>query len=648
MTLSQPGWLALLLLVPLLLVGALLAARARAHRWSSFVAPRLRPTLLRKASPIPRWISLLSLLAAFTALTAALSRPQGEGGARTETVRGHNVLLAIDLSRSMLTTDVKPSRLDQAKALAFELLEKLPDDRVGVLAFAGTAFSVAPLTVDHAAVRETVAQLDSDTIPTGGSDLAGAVRAAIGVFDTKARGHNALVILSDGEEHDGEIDAAALEADRAGLFIVSIGIGTADGDFIPDPREPDQRYRDREGDPVLSRLHEEPLRALATETGGQFVRAHAGTDVAALVANATQSLDRFEIATRKRTVMIEFYQWLVLPAILLLIASILAATHWRVPAAAATTAAGLALCAAPARAAELPPEVLRHAAAAEAARGDKAARYRLAEGTGAIRANDLRHARGALSRALLAADPAVQAAAHHNLGNALLESGWRQLSQGESYPGDPGALAKLEQLATAKLEAWLAAQAEGTTPSAGFREFESVLLAWSDAARHFGSAAAADPAREDSRHNRTLALRLLQELRKILEREADSLEQQIPEPQPQNQGGQPEPQPGEQPRQPEGEQTPQPSPNEGPQPQQGEPREGEGQQPPEQQGEQPKDETGDQQPRSGDAEQPREPRREDESPAERARRILGENADMEQGPLIRNRRREFLRPEKDW
>lgn len=643
MTLAQPAWLAALLLVPLLVIGGILAARASAHRWSRFVSPRLRERLVRRSNPLPRWISLLSLLAAFAALTGALSRPQGEGGSRTETVRGRNILLAIDLSRSMLTPDVRPNRLDQAKALAYELLDSLPEDRVGVLAFAGTPFLMAPLTVDHAAVRETVSQLDCDTIPAGGSDLAAAVRAAVEGFGSTGRGRNALVILSDGEEHSGEIDAAALEADRAGLFIIAIGIGTTDGAFIPDPETLDNRFRDRDGNPVLSRLTAEPLRALSSETGGHYVHASAGANVAALVESASGSLDRHEIATRRRTVVIEFFQWLVLPAILLLIASIIAATNWRLPAAAAAGVL-LPVLTGSARAADLPPEVSRFAAAAEAARGEDAARLRLAEGTAAARANQLRHARGALSQALLAKDRSVQAAAHHNLGTTLLESGWRQLSNGEPYPGEPDADAKLTELATAKVAAWLAAQPEGSSPSAAFREFETVIVSWADAVRHFDSAVQADPARDDSRHNRGLAVHLLEKLRKVLDQQAESLEQQLPEPQPQEQQGEPNPRPGEQPDEQQGDPSQQPG-DQGQQPREGQPREGEGEQRPEPEGgDQPQDEN----PRSGEGQQEREPARENETPAERARRLLGENADLEQAPLIRNRRHELIRPPKDW
>lgn len=641
MSLAAPAWLVALLLVPLLLVAAILAMRQRSRRWRRFVAPRLSQFLVRAASPLPRWIALLSLLAGFAALVGALARPQGQAGTRTETVRGRNVLFAIDLSRSMRTQDVLPDRLSHAKALAYEMLDALPDDRVGVIGFAGSSFRFAPLTIDHAAVRDTIEQLDIDSVQSRGSDLAGAVRCAIEAFGPNSRGRNALVLLSDGEEHTGEIDGTAVAAARAGLRIIAIGIGTTEGAIIPDPNADDGKYRDREGNPVLSRLNPKPLRAFAEETNGQFVIANSATNLADLVRGMCQGLDSFEIGNRQRTVHVEFFQWLVLPAILLLAVSVIAATRWRktVGNAAALPMLLLMPLATDARAAWPPAD-------ATAPGGERSARLRLGEGTDAYRRDNLREARGKLSEALLARDPAVQAAAHHNLGVTLLESGWRQLSGGQPYPSDPAkAPEMLEEFVAAKTAEWLAAKEPADSPSPAFHAFESVILSWTDAVRHFDSAVRADPARDDSRHNRELAAELLNRLRDQLQKQADQTESQLPEQQPQQQQS-----PGDQ---------QQKDPSDG---QQGDPNAPQKPNPdqdrkdgkqPEQPPEQPPNHGGNDQQEppqteQGKADRKQQPDRADETPAQRARRLLGENADLEKGPLIRNRRHELFQPDKDW
>ncbi|MGE9269811.1 MAG: vWA domain-containing protein [Verrucomicrobiales bacterium] len=173
MTFAEPGWLLALLLLPLLVTAAVLVARSRSMQWSAFVAPRLRPRLLHRSSPLPRWVAFACLVVSLACLILSMARPQSTHGTRSEAILGRNILFALDLSRSMKVADVKPDRLSQAKAACFELLDALPNDRVGLVGFAGTPYLFAPLTVDHAAVRESLAEIDLDWIPTGGSNLAG-------------------------------------------------------------------------------------------------------------------------------------------------------------------------------------------------------------------------------------------------------------------------------------------------------------------------------------------------------------------------------------------------------------------------------------------------------------------------------------------
>jgi len=643
MSLNNPVWLVAWVLLPALLVGAVLASRFRNRAWRNLVAPRLRSTLLRVASPIPRWLALAGILGALVCLIAALARPQGQAGKRTESMSGRSLLIAIDLSHSMSVKDVLPSRLDQAKTITLELLDSLPNDRIGVIAFAGTPYLVAPLTIDQSAVRETVQQLNTNTIPTGGSDLASAVELAMKTCSDSGFRNSALVVISDGEEHDGGISEVALRADRQGMFIFSIGIGTEDGDFIPDPRNPGEKFLDRSGNPVVSSLHQESLRLLANETGGRYVHAASGAAIGPMVNSAIADLERFEVSTRTRTIAVEFFQWLLTPAVLLLMASIIVGTNWRwKPGPAAVSAAVIlaALLPAPSHAA---PEIEELSRLAAGSNGERRARYRLAEGTAALATHDYRAARFALSEALLSKDPAVQAAAHHNLANNLLASGWDSLTEGEPYPNGELAPAELRRHVVRKLSEWMQEMTEDESLSGGYRLFESVMLDWTDAVRHYDSALETDPANKDSAHNRQTAARLLELLRDSLEQTLQQQQQMMPSPDsgeqsedqqpgdPQPGDGDPEQQPGDQ------DDQPKPGPN--------------GEEPPEDDpgsnGDEPSDDpqNGDQQ----DSEKPSDrPPRENESPEEQARRLLRENADFEQGPLIRSRRHELRRPDKDW
>jgi Ca-activated chloride channel family protein len=656
MNFAHPGWLALLILLPILAVAAVLTARHRRRQWAAFVAPRLRDGLVKRSSALPRWLALFFLIAACAASIVALARPRGDAGVKTEKMLGRNVMIALDISKSMRVGDVKPDRLTQAKIVIYELLEAMPNERIGFIGFAGTPYVYAPLTIDHSAVREIVDQIDEKWAPLGGSDLVAAVRLATETLKKTGQKNNALVIISDGEKHEGDLDAVIAEAEQAGIFIVAIGVGTEDGGFVPNPDFPNGQMVDQSGHPVISRLHTSVMRKLAEETKGRFAIAGSGPDIPALVKTVVERLDAFQMEGRERRISIEFYQWLMFPAILFFMTSILAGTRWRgIHAAVLVTGAFLCLERAEASDASKAKEALAgknyeeardayHKMAERTKSRETQARYRLGEGIAAYRAEDFRAARTAYSEALLSKDPQVQANGHLGIGNSLFQLGWKGLS-GESYPTDPASVPDLDRFDTIVKEA-LAKLRESDSPeegdAAGFVKIESLVTNWADAVRHYDSALAKSPADPSADRNREMAMTYLKRLEELLKEEKKESEQSMPQPQP----GEGQPQEGEG----EGE---------------GEPKEGEGDQKgPEKPGDKgegeddPKDGFGGE----GDKEKDKDGKKDknkdkkdgegegenpNESPRERAHRILKENADLEKGPLTPGRR-EFRDADKDW
>jgi Ca-activated chloride channel family protein len=654
--LAHPAWLLLLLLLPLLGVAAVLVARLRRRQWSAFVAPRLRGALLKRGSDLPRWFALFFLLASCAALIAALARPQGNAGTRTEKSLGRNVLIAMDLSRSMRVADVKPDRLTRAKMTAYELLEAMPNERVGVIGFAGSAYVYAPLTVDHQAVRETIDQIDENWATRGGSNIGDALRLAIKTLKETGQKNNALVILSDGEKHDGRLDDIIEEARQAGVYILTIGVGTEDGDYVPNPdfTNAGGRMVDRRGQPVISRLQPGVLRQLASETKGRYAVAGSGADIASMVNDVVKDLDAFEIEGRERAVMIEFYQWLVLPAVLFLMATILAGTRWR-SVQTAMLAGGLLLLPSTARADEVSDarKALRSGDYG-AARGTyqklaedtrfsgRRARFKLGEATAAEHMEDFRAARTAYSGALLSEEPEVLGRSHFGMGKTLFQLGWLSLDE-KPYPAnaaESSMLEHFENLVRDKLDA-MGREDEGGRSA---EEIESLITNWTDAIRHFNSARANGLPADLTEHNRKLVMTYLNRLQELLDEEKQQTEESMPQPQPGE--GEPQPQPGEgEPQEPGEEGEPK---EDGP----GQPgKQGEGDEEPKEPGEgnddeseKPDDKSGKQKEEENDGEKGRDP---NESPEDRARRILDENADCEKGPLTPGRH-EFNPPEKDW
>ncbi len=696
MTLAQPAWLALLLLIPLFVTGAILVARFRRKQWAAFAAPRLRPKLLRRGSPLPRWLAFAFLLGAVALLAVGLARPQTKKGLETETSRGRNVLLALDLSRSMLVSDLKPDRLTQAKTLCYDLIEALPNDRIGLLGFAGEPYLIAPLTPDHAAVRETIDQADTNYIPLGGSNLEGALELAIKTLKETGQKENALILLTDGEETSGRMMELAAEAKRAGVYVFTIAVGTEQGDYVPDKDYPDGRHRDRAGNVIRSAINAAALKRLSQETGGRFAVATSAASIPEMVKLAISDMEQFEIAGRERSVPVEYYQWFVLPGILLLIASVVAGTRWRGlgPASAAAATACLMLFPQPVRAGE--EDDARRALAegrhedamnlfdklADESRSvERAARYRLAQGNAAYLKGDHDAARHGFSEALRSNDPKVRAAAHHGLGTELFGSGWRRLSNGASYPEvapsetekksdafsriadailglsgeeepqgtepekpeakeakqDP--MAKFDAMVRQALSEWTQGEVPENGETAGFNRFGSVLSDWIDAVKHFDSALRYDPSLANATHNRALTVKHLKRLKEILEEVQENAQQIQPMPQPgegEGEGDQPQPEgeggEGEQEGEGKGDQE-----REGEGGGEGDEKEQQGKG-----GDRPEDnKPGDSDKKGGNKPKP------GETPEEAARRILRENADFEKGALSPGNLR-YEQTEKDW
>ena len=165
----------------------------------------------------------------------ALAKPQMGYTEHEVSGKGRNVMIAMDVSRSMLATDIAPNRLQRAKLAVQDLITALPQDRIGLIAFSGRAFVQAPLTIDHTAILESIEQLDTETIPRGGTNIAMAIELAMETFNKTESANHALVLFSDGDELEGTALEAAQKAKQEDIIVVAIGVGTTSGSIIPDP-----------------------------------------------------------------------------------------------------------------------------------------------------------------------------------------------------------------------------------------------------------------------------------------------------------------------------------------------------------------------------------------------------------------------------
>jgi len=212
---------------------------------------------------------------AFLLCIFALARPQW--GFEWQEVKrtGLDILIGIDVSKSMLARDMRPTRLERAKYAVKDLIRKLSGDRIGLIAFAGTSFLQCPLTIDYNGFLLTLDDLNTETIPRPGTSISSAIKDAVDILKGADKKFKAFILITDGEELEGDAIKAASEAAQAGIRIYCVGVGTAEGDLIPTMDERGDRgyLADRAGQAVKTRLNEDLLKKIAVATGGSFVRA---------------------------------------------------------------------------------------------------------------------------------------------------------------------------------------------------------------------------------------------------------------------------------------------------------------------------------------------------------------------------------------
>jgi Ca-activated chloride channel family protein len=237
----------------------------------------------------------------------ALARPQW--GRLEEPVfdQSREILLAIDLSRSMLTPDVKPSRLERAKLLIQSLLEKLAGERVGLVVFAGTAFLQSPLSADYEILREFLPALGPDFLPEGGSNYGALLESSLQAFGTSSSADRFLVILSDGEATDNEWKSRIDDLKKKNIRVLGLGVGTTTGGMIPDGSG--QFVKDDRGAVVLSKLESATLEELAKATSGVYRDASAWVDLAALVNETIEAGRKGQFVEKNMVRLVERFQW---------------------------------------------------------------------------------------------------------------------------------------------------------------------------------------------------------------------------------------------------------------------------------------------------------------------------------------------------
>ncbi len=294
------------------------AWRRRQQALAAFVAAPLQPVVVPDVDPRRRRLRAALVVSAAGLLVVALAGPMW--GFRWEQVqrRGIDLVIALDTSRSMLATDVKSNRLARAELAVRDLVAEARGDRLALVPFAGTAFLQCPLTLDTGAFLQSLDAVEVGIIPRGGTALAAAIETSLAAFEGREANHQAIVLITDGESHEGDLDAAVAQARERGVRIFTVGIGTTEGELLPD--EGGTFVKDRRGQVVKSRLDRATLERIAVETGGVYLQAGtAGPGLTELYRDHIATMDERELESTLERRFEQRYQWPLGLAFLLLV-----------------------------------------------------------------------------------------------------------------------------------------------------------------------------------------------------------------------------------------------------------------------------------------------------------------------------------------
>jgi Ca-activated chloride channel family protein len=267
---AQAQYLVLILLIPFFFILQALVLKLRRRRIRRFGDEELVRQLMPSYSVSRVWVKLTLFSIGFFFFVIGLSRPQIGAKLKEHETKGAEIMIALDVSNSMLAEDYSPNRLERAKLAISRLVDKLRDDRIGLIVFAGNSFVQLPITTDYVSAKMFLNTISTESVPIQGTAIGEAINTAIRSFSAQSEKSRAIIIITDGENHEDDPVAAAAQAAEMGVRVFTIGVGSPEGKPIP---MDGGLLKDRDGNIVVTRLDESVLQEVAKAGNGLYVRA---------------------------------------------------------------------------------------------------------------------------------------------------------------------------------------------------------------------------------------------------------------------------------------------------------------------------------------------------------------------------------------
>ena len=318
---GDPTCLYLLAILPLLAAFYLFSNYRRRKRIRKYGDPALLRQLMPDVSSHRMHLKFWLTFSAIALIIFVLARPQF--GSKMETVKrsGIETVIALDISNSMLAEDVQPNRLDKSKRLVSKLMESFTNDKVGMIVFAGQAFTQLPITSDYISAKMFLDAIDPSLIASQGTDIGGAINLAMKSFTPKEEVGRAIIIITDGENHEGGAEEAARAAAEKGMLVYVLGVGSPEGAPIPANTGRSNDFRkDKDGNVIVTRLNEEMCRQIAQAGKGMYIRVDNSNSAQRILQGEIDKLAKADVET---TIFTEFDEQFIVVAWIALILLVL-------------------------------------------------------------------------------------------------------------------------------------------------------------------------------------------------------------------------------------------------------------------------------------------------------------------------------------
>lgn len=323
--LDEKIWFWLLLVIPFVWLIFAVNQYWKKRVQKKFAAPHLLNKLAPNKSLFKSVLKMMVLSLAFICLILALVNPKI--GTKLETIKrqGVDVVFAIDVSKSMLAEDIAPNRLDKAKQLVTQIINNLASDRIGIIAYAGTAIPQLPITTDYAAGKMFLQNLNTDMLSSQGTAINEAINLARTYYDDEGQTNRVLIIISDGEDHGNNATEAASLAKSEGIKIFTIGVGKKKGGPIPIKQNGVvlNYKKDKDGETVITHLDEETLKRIASQAGGIYINGDNTNTVVEKIKDILNNMDKKEFESKQIADFKDQFQWFLAFGLFFLVLDIL-------------------------------------------------------------------------------------------------------------------------------------------------------------------------------------------------------------------------------------------------------------------------------------------------------------------------------------